>query len=57
MPKIVLDRARILAIIGKLVAAAVPQHVAMHEEAKSRSLPRPGNHALVAGHAQRRAAL
>jgi hypothetical protein len=30
----VLDRSRVLAVIGELVAAAMPQHVAMHEEGK-----------------------
>jgi hypothetical protein len=55
--EIVLDRSSVLAIIGELVAAAMPQHVAVNEEAEPHGLARPGNHALIAGHAQRRIAL
>jgi hypothetical protein len=37
-----------VAIIGELVAACVPQHVAVDEEAKASSFTGPGDHALVA---------
>ena len=53
MPQVVLDRSRVLAVIGKLITAAMPQHVAMHEEGKLGSLASPGHHALIAGPAQR----
>src|SRR5262245_49234815 len=57
MPEIGLDRPRILAVIGKLVAGRVPQHVAMDQEAELGGSPGPGDHALIASDAQRRAAL
>jgi hypothetical protein len=46
--EIVLDSASIVAIIGELVAACMPQHVAVDEEAKASSFTGPGDHALVA---------
>jgi hypothetical protein len=33
-----------VAVIGKLVAAAMPQHVAVNEEREPGSLARPGDH-------------
>src|SRR5215470_10199294 len=35
----------------------MPQHVEMHEEREFRCHARPGNHALISGYGQRRAAL
>jgi hypothetical protein len=55
--KVVLDSPGVLAVIGKLVAAAMPQHVAVDQEPEPRSLTGPRNHALIAGYAQRRPAL
>ena len=55
MAKVVLDCPRILAVIGELVAATMPQHVGMHQEPEPRSLARPRNHALIASYAQWRA--
>jgi len=57
MAEVMLDGPRVVAIIGKLVAAAMPQHVAVDEEAKAGGLAGPRNHALIAGNAERRAAL
>ena len=57
MAEIVLDRSSILAIIRQLVAARMPQHVAVHEERKADRLTCPCDHALIASHAQRRQAL
>jgi hypothetical protein len=53
MAEVVVDRARVLAIVGELVAAAVAKHVAVNQELEPGSRARPGNHALIAGHAQR----
>src|SRR6516165_2765558 len=52
-----LDGARVVAVIGELEPAGVPQHVGMHEEREFRSHARPGNHALISGYGQRRATL
>src|SRR5262245_61635252 len=52
-----LDCPRVLAVVGELVAAAVPQHVAVNEEREARGLASPCDHALIASHAQRRQAL
>ena len=57
MAEIVLDRPRVLAVVGQLVAAGVPQHVAVNEEGKARSLTSTSDHALIPGHAERRLAL
>ena len=53
MAQVVLDRPRILAIVGKLVPAAMPQHVAGNQEREFRRLPGACHHPLIAGHAQR----
>jgi hypothetical protein len=53
MPKIVLDRSRILTIVGQLVSAAMAQNVAGDQEREFRRLPGARHHALIAGHAQR----
>jgi hypothetical protein len=52
-----LDGASVVAVVGELKPAGVPQHVGMHEEREFRSHPRPGNHALISGYGQRRATL
>ena len=57
MAEIVLDGPGILAIVGQLVAARMPQHVAVHEERKADRLTCPCDHALIASHAQRHQAL
>ena len=57
MAEVMLDRSRILTAIGKIVAAAVPQHVAVNEEGKPRRFTGPRNHALITGHAQWRTTL
>ena len=57
MAEIVLDRSRVLAIVGELVAARMAQHMAVNEERKACSLASASNHALIAGHAKRCQAL
>src|SRR5262245_5530089 len=52
VPKVVLDCPRVLAIVCELVAAGVPQHVAVNEEAEARGLASPRDHALIASNAQ-----
>src|SRR5499427_5379766 len=52
-----LDGARVVAIVGELEPAGMPQHVGMHEEREFRSHASPGNNALISGYGQRRAAL
>ena len=49
--EIVLDSSRVLAIICELVAARMPQHVAVNEEGEARGLASPRDHALIAGNA------
>jgi len=49
--EIMLNRSRVLPIVGQLVAAAVPQHVAVDEKGKPRCLSGSGQHALIATHA------
>jgi hypothetical protein len=44
--EIVLDRPRVLAIVGELITAGMPQHVAENEEWEARGLAGPSNHAL-----------
>jgi hypothetical protein len=51
-----LDGASVVAVVGELEPAGMPQHVGMHEEREFRSHSRPGNHALIPGYGQRRAA-
>jgi len=50
--EIVLDRPRVLPIIGELVAAGMSQHVAVDQERETRSLAGTGNHPLIARNAQ-----
>ena len=57
MPEIVLDRSRVLAVVRKLVAAGVTQHVAVDREREARGFASPGDHPLIASHAQGRQAL
>ena len=52
-----LDGASVVAVVGELEPAGMPQHVGMHEEREFRSYARPGNHALISGYGQRRATL
>jgi hypothetical protein len=52
-----LDGARVVAVVGELEPAGMPQHVGMHEEGEFRRHARPGNHALISGYGQRRATL
>jgi hypothetical protein len=52
-----LDGASVVAVIGELEPAGVPQHVGMHEEREFRSHARPGHHALISGCGQRCATL
>src|SRR5262245_42087028 len=52
--KVVLDRPRVLTVIGKLVPARMAQHVAVHEEREAGGLSSSRNHALIASHADRR---
>src|SRR5262245_24038946 len=51
VPKVVLDCPGVLAIVCQLVAAGMPQHVAVNEEAEARGLASPRDHALIAGNA------
>ena len=51
-----LDGASVVAVVGEFEPAGMPQHVGMHEESEFRSHARPGNHALISGCGQRRAA-
>jgi hypothetical protein len=50
-----LDGASVVAVVGELETAGMPQYVGMHEEREFRSHARPGNHALISGYGQRRA--
>jgi hypothetical protein len=50
-----LDGASVVAIVGELEPAGMPQHVGMHEEREFRSHARPGNHALISSYGQWRA--
>src|SRR6516165_2216996 len=52
-----LDGASVVAVVGELEPAGMPQHVGMHEEREFRSHARPGNHALISGYGQRRVTL
>src|SRR3954465_15584556 len=57
VPEIMLQSPRVLAIVGQLVAARMPQHVRVHWEGKAASLPRAGQHLAKAGRRHRRTAL
>jgi hypothetical protein len=50
VPEVVLDRSRVLTIVGQLVPAAVAQHVAGDQEREFRRLPGARHHPLIAGH-------
>src|SRR5262249_18275559 len=52
-----LDGASVVAVVGELEPAGMPQHVGMHEEGEFRSHARSGNHALISGCRQRRVTL
>ena len=49
MAEIGLDGASVVAVVGELEPAGMPQHVGMHEEREFRSHARPGHHALISG--------
>jgi hypothetical protein len=49
VPEIGLDGASVVAVVGELEPAGVPQHVGMNEKGEFRCHPRPGNHALISG--------
>src|SRR5262249_4732837 len=52
-----LDGASVVAVVGELEPAGMPQHVGMHREREFRSHACPGHHALISGYGQWRAAL
>ena len=52
-----MDGASVVAVVGELEPAGMPQHVGMHEEREFRSHAHPGNHALISSYGQRRATL
>ncbi len=52
--EISLDGASVVAVIGELEAAGMPEHVGVNEEGEFRSHARPGNHALISGLRARR---
>ena len=49
MPEVVLDCTGVLAVVCEFVAAGMPQHVAVNEEAEARGFANPRDHALIAG--------
>ena len=51
VPEVVLDCPGVLAIVCQLVAAGMPQHVAVNEEGEARGPASPRDHALIAGNA------
>ena len=51
VPEIMLDRPRVLAVIGKLVPAGMTQHVAVNKKWEASRLASPRDHALIAGNA------
>src|SRR5262245_35600924 len=52
VPKVVLDRPGVLAVVCQLVAAGMAQHVAVNEKGEARGLASPRDHALIAGNAE-----
>ena len=44
-----LDGASVVAIVGELEPAGVPQHVGMNGKGEFRGDARPGHHALISG--------
>ena len=57
MAEVVLDRPRVLAVVGQLIPARVAQHVAVNAEPEAGSLTSTSDHALIPGHRERRQAL
>ena len=55
MTEIGLDGTSVVAVVGELEPAGMPQHVGMHEKREFRSHARPGHHALISGYRQRSA--
>src|SRR3974390_778881 len=51
VPKVMLDCPGVLAIVCELVAAGMPQHVAVNEKGEARGLASPRDHALIPGNA------
>jgi hypothetical protein len=45
-----LDGASVVAVVGELKPAGVPQHLGMHEEREFCRHARPSNHALISGY-------
>src|SRR4029434_5939701 len=52
VPEVVLDCPGVLAVVCELVAAGMPQHVAVNEEREARGLASPRDHALIVGNAE-----
>jgi hypothetical protein len=50
-----LDGASVVAVVGELEPAGVPQHVGMNEKGEFRSHARPGHHALISSCGKRSA--
>src|SRR3954454_643233 len=57
VPEIMLQGSRVLAVVGQLIAARVPQHVWVYRERKCCGLPRAGQHLAKAGWRHRRLSL
>src|SRR5215813_4980398 len=57
VPEVVLERARVVAVIGEFEPAGMAQHVRMHVEGHLRGLPEPGNHPAEADRAHGRSPL
>ena len=57
MAEVVLDRPRVLAVVGQLIPARVAQHVAVNEEREAGSLTSTSDHALIPSHRERGQAL
>jgi hypothetical protein len=49
VPEIGLDAASVVAVVGELEPACVPQHVGMNGKGEFRGHARPGHHALISG--------
>ena len=49
VPEIGLDGASIMAVVGELEPAGVPQHVGVKGKCEFRGHARPGHHALIPG--------
>jgi len=49
VPEIGLDGASVVAVVGQLEPAGMPQHVGMNAKGEFRSYARPGHHALISG--------